>query len=336
MGLIYHAPSRIGPAPSRIGLVTDRWWRMAPVPPADDGVPATTVVVIHRDRPDRLADTLGALAAQTVPVRIVLVDSGSSPANHRRAEGLLPEGAEVVRMGANGGFGPSANAGWRRFLAHHDGEWVGLCPHDALPAPDAIERILTAATARPRAGLACGDFGDGTTPVVDPYFGAISVPAAIDEGWEPAGYPHGTLLFARRGFLEDAGLFDERYFAYCEEADLGLRARAAGWEVGLVRGAMVHNPDMSTASPAVDYLMVRNTLLLVREHSGRYKAFIRFVMACSQLVTERGRNPYHDTVARALALRDFLLGRTGPPPVRTLRPRLQPPRDAPSAGTSPG
>ena len=46
------------------------------------------------------------------------------------------------------------------------------------------------------------------------------------------------MLFARRGALEDVGLFDERYFAYCEEADLGLRAVAAGWEVGLVRGRL--------------------------------------------------------------------------------------------------
>ena len=284
----------------------------------------TPIVVIHRNRPDRLAATVAALVAQTTPVRLILVDSGSTPENHHRALAVLPEGSDVVRMGTNGGFGPSANAGWRRFLADHDGEWVGLCPHDALPAPDAVARILDAAGQRRRAGLACGDFGDGTTPVVDPYFGGIQVPATTDEGWDPAGYPHGTLLFARRGFLEDVGLFDERYFAYCEEADLGLRAHAAGWEVGLVRGAMVHNPDMSTASPAVDYLMVRNTLLLVREHSGRYKAFIRFVMACSQVVTERGRNPYHDTRARLLALRDFLIRRLGPPPAALERSAIGP------------
>jgi N-acetylglucosaminyl-diphospho-decaprenol L-rhamnosyltransferase len=276
----------------------------------------TTVVVVHRDRPRLLAATLAALAAQTVPVRVLLVDSGSTEEHHREALALLPPGSDVVRMGRNGGFGPSANAGWRRFLAEHDGEWVGLCPHDALPAPDAVERILAAASARPRAGFACGDYGDGATPVVDPYFGSILVPAVVDEGWEPAGYPHGTLLLARRGALEDVGLFDERYFAYCEEADLGLRAVAAGWEVGLVRGARVFNPDMSNPRPVIDYLMVRNTLLLVRSHSGRYKASIRFCIAVAQLWTERRRSPYHHTEARLHALVDFLRGRWGPPPAR--------------------
>ncbi|MDZ7673478.1 MAG: glycosyltransferase family 2 protein [Acidimicrobiales bacterium] len=285
------------------------------MPEPSAGENPTTVVVVHRDRPDRLRATLDALAAQTAELRIVLVDSGSSDEAHARAVELLPPGSDVVSMGRNGGFGPSANAGWRHFLAHHDGDWVGLCPHDALPAPDAVERILAACAARARPGLACGDFGDGVTPVVDPYFGGIARPAAVAEGWEPAGFPHGTLLFAHRGLLEDVGLFDERYFAYCEEADLGLRARAAGWEVGLVRGALVHNPDMSNTLPVIDYLKVRNTLRLVREHSGRYKAFIRFVMACSQLVTERRTSPYHDTRARLLAMVDFLRGHDGPPPV---------------------
>ncbi|WP_436795892.1 glycosyltransferase family 2 protein [Actinospongicola halichondriae] len=283
-----------------------------------------SIVVIHRNRPERLRSTIQALADQTVAVRIILVDSGSTPENHALAVAMLPADAEVVQMGGNGGFGPSANAGWRTFLAGHPGEWVGLCPHDALPAADAVERILDAVADRPRAGLACGDFGDGTTPVVDPYFGGIQVPATVTEGWDPAGYPHGTLLFARRGFLEDVGLFDEDYFAYCEEADLGLRAHAAGWEVGLVRGARVYNPDMSNTMPVVDYLMVRNTLILVRRWSGRYKVFIRFVMALYQVVTERESNPYHDTRARLLALRDFVLGRVGPPPDALTRVRPAP------------
>ena len=98
------------------------------------------VVVIHRNRSDRLAVTLDALERQSVPVQIILVDSGSDPGQHEAALALLPEGSSVVRMGGNGGFGPSANAGWRYALAHTDAEWIGLSPHDAIPAPTAIER----------------------------------------------------------------------------------------------------------------------------------------------------------------------------------------------------
>src|SRR3546814_13786594 len=110
-------------------------------------------------------------------------------------------------------------------------------------------------------------------------------------------------MCAHRHRLGEGGLFEERDFAYCEEADLALRAKAQGWETGLVRGAIVVNPHMGTPSRTVDYLQLRNTLLLVREHSGRYHATIRGLLAVGQLVsgllrpTQRG--PYWDQTGRA-------------------------------------
>jgi hypothetical protein len=179
--------------------------------------------------------------------------------------------------------------------------------------------MLATVGERPRAGLACADFGDGATPIVDPYFGGILAPATVAEGWEPAGHPHGTLMLVRRRVLAEVGLFDERYFAYCEEADLALRAKAAGWETGLVRGAIVVNPDLGTRVAVIDYLQLRNTLLLVREHSGRYHATIRYLLAIEQLaaglVSPARRGPYWDPRARVRALLDHARGRYGAPPL---------------------
>jgi GT2 family glycosyltransferase len=274
------------------------------------------VVIVHRDQPERLARTVEAFRGQDVPVAITVVDNGSRS---------VPDiaGVEVIDTGANLGFGPGANVGFRRFLsacAADTGEWVALAPHDALPQPGCLRRMLVAASERPRAGLVCADFGDGATPVIDPYFGGILGPATVEEGWEPAGHPHGTLLLARRAMLEEIGLFDERYFAYCEEADLALRAKAAGWETGLVRGALVENPNLHGALGAVSYLQLRNTLLLVKEHSGRYHAFIRFQLALLQLlegaVSPRRRDPYWHVQGKLLALAHFARGRYGPPPAR--------------------
>ena len=183
--------------------------------------------------------------------------------------------------------------------------------------------LVAATAARPRAGLSSAEYGGGdrlALPVVDPYFGGILAATHRRPGWEAAGHPHGTLLLARRACLEQIGLFDERYFAYCEEADLGVRARRAGWEVGVVWGAVVANPGMSSEPGVAEYLMLRNSILLVRRHFGRYRAGIRFLMAV--WVTARGalrparRTPFWDLPARLLALRDALLGRSGPPPPR--------------------
>jgi N-acetylglucosaminyl-diphospho-decaprenol L-rhamnosyltransferase len=256
---------------------------------------------------------------------VIVVDNGSPAEDLAR----LPADVELVERGANTGFGPAANAGLRRWLDGGEGEWVLVCPHDARPDPGCVERLVAAAAERPAAGLASAEYGDDDVrlalPVVDRYFGGILAPTERRPGWEDAGHPHGTLLLARRACLEDIGLFDERYFAYCEEADLGLRATAAGWEVGIVWGAVVANPGMSSEVGVPEYLMLRNSLLLVREHSGRYPAFIRTCMALWRTglgaVFPSQRTPFWDLRARRFALRDFLLGRTGGPPDEILLPR---------------
>ncbi len=245
-------------------------------------------------------------------MRVVVVDNGSASEALDQVRAGLPSGVDLVALPENRGFGPGANAGFRHVLAHPqagDVDWVGPgSPRRRagrrLPGPHAGG----GGAERPRAGLASADFGDGATPIVDPYFGGILAPATVAEGWEPAGHPHGTLMLARRALLEEVGLFDERYFAYCEEADLALRGAAAGWETGLVRGAIVVNPDLGTRVAVIDYLQLRNTLLLVREHSGRYHATIRALLAIGQLtvglLSPSRRGPYWDPRARVRALVD--------------------------------
>jgi GT2 family glycosyltransferase len=301
-------------------------------------VPApVTVVVVHWNQPRRCAVTIERFQHQGLPVRLVVVDNGSDPDELAELRQIVARSSfevELVELGRNTGFGPAANVGFRRWLAGGRGEWVALCPHDALPADDTLARLVAAAEDRRRAGLACADVGDGEVPVVDPYFGGLTMPGRVESGWEAAAYPHGTLLIARRSCLDEVGLFDERYFAYCEEADLGLRALDAGWEVGLVRGVMVRNPTMRSGSPAVDYLMHRNTLLLVREHSGRYHAVIRFAIAGGQLVRgivrPSSQSFLFSAKGRVLGMRDFLRGRYGPPPAGLFTEAGEPSRTPPT------
>jgi GT2 family glycosyltransferase len=287
-----------------------------------------TAVIVHRDRPDACVSTGRALLAQGAD-HLVVVDNGSPPAAIAAVRAGLPDAA-VVPLGRNTGFGPGANAGLRRWLgqdATTAGDWVVVCPHDAVPEPGCLPTLLAAATSRDRAGLASAEYGDDgerlARPVVDRYFGGILGPTERRPGWEDADHPHGTLLVARRACLADIGLFDESYFAYCEEADLGLRARAAGWEVGIVWGAVVRNPGMSSETGVPEYLMLRNSLHLVRRNFGRYPASIRFVMATWTTVAgvalPSRRTPFWHLGGRLLALRDFLLGRDGPPPPSLLR-----------------
>lgn len=298
--------------------------------------PPVDLVVVHRDRPEAALRTVDAFLAQSVVPRVVVVDNGSSPAAVDRVRAGLPADVAVVEAGANTGFGPGANIGFRWCLAHDPAPWLAVCPHDARPLDGCVEHLLEVADAQPRAGLASADVGDGLTPIVDRYLGAIPAPATVEDGWEPAGYPHGTLMLARRACLEDVGLFDERYFAYCEEAELAVRAKQAGWQVGVVRGADVRNTDVGSRAAVVDYLQLRNTLLMVREHSGLFHATIRLLIALGDLVVgavaPARRGPYWAPRARLLAIAHHLRRRYGPPPEALFGP---PRPDAHEPGSGP-
>jgi len=285
------------------------------------------VFIVHRDEPERCVRTARAFLAQNVPVELTVIDNGSSAEVVARLRRELPQ-AEVVALDTNRGFGPAANVGLRRWLKMGATEWAAVAAHDALPEPGCLRALLDAVAARPRAGLASAVYGEENAgvwlartdmkPVVDRYFGGILVAAERRVGWEDAGHPHGTLMIAGRRCVREVGLFDERYFAYCEEADLGERTRRAGWEVGVVWDAVVRNPSMSASSAAVEYLQLRNSLLLVRDHFGRYPAFIRLTMALGdtamRTLLPRRRTPIFSLPARCRAIVDFGRGRYGPPP----------------------
>lgn len=285
--------------------------------PATPSAPRVGVVIVHWNQPDRCRRTIEAFEQQTLAGELLLVDNGSRAETLAELRAFRPQLA-IVELGMNRGFGPTANVGMRHLLQHSDCEFLVVAPHDALPAPDCLERMVREFRDRPHAGLACADVGDGLTPYINPYLGGISVPARVDEGWEPADYVHGTLCLARRACLEEIGLFDERFFAYGEEVEIGVRARAVRWEVGLVRGARVVNPTSRLGTAAVDYLMQRNTLLIVRELSGPTHAWMRLAIALvgllRGLVNPSVRPLLFAPRARLRGFVDYLRGRYGAPP----------------------
>jgi N-acetylglucosaminyl-diphospho-decaprenol L-rhamnosyltransferase len=274
---------------------------------------SVTVVLVHRGRPRRCLDALAALDRQGVEVRPVVVDNGSPAADIEAIRAGAPA-AEIVCLGANTGYGPAANVGLRRWLDGAGGDWVAVAPDDALPEPGCLATLLASVRDRPRAGIVSAEYGSGHeyAPTVDRVLGPYMRAVARSSGFEPADFGHGTLLCMRRACLEEIGLFDEEFFAYCEEADLGLRARAAGWDVGFVWGAVVANGDPSASAVRV-YLELRNTLRLVEKHFGRGPARTRLRIARAVWLAGMLRRR-HLSDAQRLAIADYRAGRFGSPP----------------------
>jgi hypothetical protein len=172
---------------------------------------------------------------------------------------------------------------------------------------------------RPRAGLACAEYGTGTVPGYTLLHGYdLYGTRPLGSGFCPVEYPNGTLFVVERGCLRDIGLFDTRYFAYGEEFDLGRRALSHGYEVGQVWGAVVENPGRIAASRTVWYLNMRNGLLATRQRDGVGAAALRSVLMLARGAVEVARRERGPEVppfdVRARAVLDFWSGRFGPPP----------------------
>jgi histidinol-phosphate phosphatase family protein len=155
------------------------------------------------------------------PARVALVDDRL---DHDKPliDGPLPKGVVVL---ASGGRGPAAarNLGWRSGSA----EWVAFLDDDVVPPP------------RWRAALAV-DL-EGLSDDVAASQGRLIVP--LPEGRRPTDWERnvaglGSAQWAtadmayRRVALAAVGGFDERFRrAYREDADLGARVVAAGWQI---------------------------------------------------------------------------------------------------------
>ena len=188
---------------------------------------------------------LDALAAGTGPIArtLALVDDRPRPDRRGLAARVPERVAERVVVVATGGRGPAAarNAGWRAGTA----PWVAFLDDDVVPAPNWADRL--------------GSDLRGLSADVAASQGRVRVPMPVDRrptDWERnvAGLERAHWATAemavRRAALEAVGGFDERFpRAYREDADLGLRLRAAGWEI--VRGRRAVEHPVGPAGPWV-------------------------------------------------------------------------------------
>lgn len=103
--------------------------------------------------------------------------------------------------------------------------------------------------------------GDGSSK----QRGHLGDPGQYDQV-EEVLLPSGSAALYRRKMLEQIGLFDDSFFLYCEDTDLGLRARWAGWKCLYVPAAMVdhhYSHSAGRVSSLKAYYVERNRLFTV-------------------------------------------------------------------------
>ena len=277
------------------------------------------LLVVHWNQAETCVATVSTLLAQQVPLCVTVLDNHSELASFQRLQTELAASIELVRLDENKGWGGALNVVLQRWLNEESSPYCIISAHDAVPAANCLRLLIAAADRDPRIGIACPQYPDPFIVCLSRWRGVYpkaSVSGSAGSAQEvPA--PHGTLMLVQRACLQEIGLFDERYFAYGDEHELGARAVRRGWKVVLVWGAVVTNPGTGTASALRSYFFARNSLLLVHDYFGRAAATLRAVLLLANtlrlLVSSREDSFAFSARARWKAVRDYFGGRYGRP-----------------------
>jgi GT2 family glycosyltransferase len=222
-----------------------------------------TVIIVNFNGGEHLLRCLACLADQETPAeRIVLIDNCSTDGSAAAArewvarDGRLTARLEQIDSAVNTGFAAANN----RAVEACTTEFVALLNPDAFPDRGWLTALLAAARQHPEAA----SFGswqrlDGRPGLLDGVGDVyhISGVAWRDGHEKPHGdcyEPDGEIfsacaaaaLYRRQTFL-DVGGFDEDFFCYFEDVDLGFRLRLAGHAARAVAAAGVSHMGFASA-----------------------------------------------------------------------------------------
>jgi GT2 family glycosyltransferase len=275
------------------------------------GPPDLSIVIVNWNTRGLLEQCLRSLFdhLEEVVAEVIVVDNASSDGSRDMVRSEFPT-VRLVANDSNLGFAAGVNRG----LAVAQGELVLLLNSDTIAHPGAIPGAVQKLHSEPSIGvlgirLLNEDGTIQTSAHPHPFpWRALSLGLAgairgrdrrdmeplprpvVDRASRPedVDYVKGAFLLLRQEVLHKVGPLDERFFMYCEEADLCYRARRAGWRVVIWPGvAVTHLAGGSTGGHRLTAAAVRQRLtsrfLFVAKH--RPAAEFAAYLSASSLAT---------------------------------------------------
>ncbi|TQL48647.1 hypothetical protein FB562_1745 [Homoserinimonas aerilata] len=233
-----------------------------------------SVVLVNFRGADDTIEAIGHLGRVDWPqekLEIVVVENGSGDDSAERIRAAAPH-VNLVVSATNDGFAGGCNRG----VAASSGEFIALLNNDARPdeqwvraavdrfaQDDAIGAVASRVldwdgTLVDYIGSAMTWYGMGYKP-----FTAEPVPSMPSKAQDVL-FGTGSAMFVRRHVYDALGGFDERYFMFFEDVDLGWRLNLRGWRYAYEPASLAyhkHHASMAEFGPYKEtYLLERNAL----------------------------------------------------------------------------
>jgi len=220
--------------------------------------PLVSVVIVNWNGKHLLGECLDSLLAQQAgDIEIIVVDNGSQDGSREYIQAHYGS-VRLVSLPDNRGFAGGNNAG----IQIASGRYIALLNNDTRVDPAWLANLLREAETGPaRMGMWASKILSYDDPSVFDNVGLLLYPDGLGRGKgrlekdqgqydkrEEALFPSGCAGLYRKEMLDEIGLFDEEFFAYADDVDIGLRARLAGWGCIYVPGAKVYHKYSSSSS----------------------------------------------------------------------------------------
>ena len=238
--------------------------------------PLVSVIVVNWNREELLRACLDSLRRQSFrDFELIVVDNGSTDGSRNtQSDGTYP-GARWILNPSNRGFGSAANQG----IKAARGAYIALLNNDAEAQPAWLGALQEGLDGRPDVGMVASKVVAWDNRGVIDKVGHLIYPDGQNRGrgsgepdhgqfdqMEEVAWPDGCAALYRREMIDTIGGFDEDFFAYADDAELGLRGQLAGWKCLYMPEAVVYHRLGATLGRFSEqrlFLIERNRVWLV-------------------------------------------------------------------------
>lgn len=242
--------------------------------------PLVSVIVVNfRGAADTVACLRALERVDYAPFEIVCVDNASGSDDVARIKTAVAElsvDVKIVESERNLGFAGGCNLG----AEHAGGTVLAFLNNDAIPDARWIRAAVDEFIADPTVGSVASKVLDADGKNVDfvdgglTWFGMgyklhagrplVDVPSAEHEVAKDVLFATGSAMFVRASVFEELDGFDDRFFMFYEDVDLGWRLNLQGWRVRYTPESLVFHRHHGTMDSVDTPESGRETFLLER------------------------------------------------------------------------
>lgn len=241
----------------------------------------TAIIIVNWNGRRFLSNCLNAVYGQSYKeFDVYFIDNGSTDGSIEFVTKNYPK-TKVIPLQENTGFAKGNNVGIWEAFKDNEVKYIVCLNNDTIVDRNWLKELIKTAKRNKKIGMVSSKAFFITGEIQNAGLGLERALQINKNGGISIGYglkdknpnlkkeieifaPSGVGPLYKREMLAQIGLFDEDFFAYAEDLDLGFRGRLNGWTCLLSPNARLihlHSKTEGSASPFKSYYCERNTLL---------------------------------------------------------------------------